>query len=317
MRSHRDPKSILAISPAHLPVALRLLLFLLVLLLVWVPLALPIRAWFGADPNQVSLLTMPLLYLEFVILVRVWDQKVYGQSGTLQRYGLRFNLASAMLLLQGLGVSLLVLGALFGTETALGWVSWQSPVLPVWRLCRDAAAIGLAVGFAEELLFRGWLLDELQRDYAVPKTIWLSAGLFAALHFIKPIPAILATLPQLAGLLLLGLILAWAKYTPGLLPVLQPQKPYGTLALPIGLHAGLVGGYYLINVGQWVDYSDQIPTWVTGIDANPLAGLAGLLGLLVLAIAIRRRTQLPPAVTPTGLPAEDSTETDPFQQGER
>jgi hypothetical protein len=57
----------------------------------------------------------------------------------------------------------------------------------------------------------------------------------------------------------------------------------------MGLHAGLVGGYYIVNVGQLMQYSGQVPEWVTGIDGNPLAGLMGLGFLSLLAIAMKRR----------------------------
>jgi len=35
--------------------------------------------------------------------------------------------------------------------------------------------------------------------------------------------------------------------------------PQESPRLPIGLHSGLVWGYYIINVGQLVEYSGQVP----------------------------------------------------------
>ncbi|RAQ39480.1 CPBP family intramembrane metalloprotease, partial [Arthrospira sp. O9.13F] len=66
------------------------------------------------------------------------------------------------------------------------------------------------------------------------------------------------------------------------------------LALAIGLHGGLVGAYYIINVGELTMNLGKVPPWVTGIDSNPLAGLLGLLGLGAIAIIIR---QLNPSAT--------------------
>ncbi|MEQ8960279.1 MAG: CPBP family intramembrane glutamate endopeptidase, partial [Coleofasciculus sp. C2-GNP5-27] len=85
------------------------------------------------------------------------------------------------------------------------------------------------------------------------------------------------TLPGFPGLVLLGLTLVWAK------------RGQGRLGLPIGLHAGLVWGYYLINVGQLVQYSGQVSPWITGVDGNPIAGVMGLAFLMVLALGIRAR----------------------------
>ena len=79
------------------------------------------------------------------------------------------------------------------------------------------------------------------------------------------------------GLLLLGLTLVWAKRAGG-----------GRLGLPIGLHAGFVWGNYIINVGQLVKYSGQVPDWITGVNRNPLAGVTGLLFLGAIALGMSR-----------------------------
>jgi LPXTG-motif cell wall-anchored protein len=57
----------------------------------------------------------------------------------------------------------------------------------------------------------------------------------------------------------------------------------------MGLHAGLVWGYYILNVGQLVQYSNQVSPWITGVDRNPIAGVMGLLFLGTLAFWMRKR----------------------------
>ena len=76
----------------------------------------------------------------------------------------------------------------------------------------------------------------------------------------------------------LGMALVWARRSPTGLP----GKRLSRLGYPIGLHAGLIWGYYIVNVGGLSEYTGQAPEWVTGIDRNPLAGLLGviLLGLI-------------------------------------
>ena len=135
------------------------------------------------------------------------------------------------------------------------------------------SAIGIAI--AEELLFRGWLLDELQRDYGKLASIYLSAGMFAWGHFFKPIEEIMRTAVTFPALLLLGIALVLAKYRHG-----------DRLGISIGIHAGLVWGYYIVNVGQIIEYTNEVPAWVTGIDGNPIAGIMGLVFLTVLVLAI-------------------------------
>jgi len=95
----------------------------------------------------------------------------------------------------------------------------------------EGLIVALGIGFAEELLFRGWLLDELQRDYRPRVALWVDALIYAALHFIKPLAEILRTLPGFPALLLLGLTFVWAK-----------RSHRSRLGLPIGLHSGLVWG---------------------------------------------------------------------------
>jgi Type II CAAX prenyl endopeptidase Rce1-like len=140
----------------------------------------------------------------------------------------------------------------------------------------------IAVGCAEELLFRGWLLQELDQDYPLPVAMISSSGIFALLHFLKPLDEILNTWTQGLGLVILGMLLVWARRQSG-----------GRLGLAIGLHGGLVWGYYIIRVGQLVRYPGTVPAWVTGINDNPLAGLAGLFLITLLAtiLGLRWRQQ--------------------------
>jgi uncharacterized protein len=259
------------------PAPMRLGIFILGLLLVWLPLAVPIRL-FVPDDNLVTILTMPLLYAEFILLLRFWGKHVHNQSQILEHYGLERTKKNGVDLLRGLAIGLINILILFGIEGLLGWVIWQQPSMFLLRLISEGLIIALAYGFAEELLFRGWLLDELQRDYSPRVVLWATAIIFAVGHFIKPLADIINSLPQFFGLLLLGLLLVWAK-----------RSRRGRLGLSMGIHAGLVGGYYIINVGQLIQYTGAVPEWVTGVNKNPLAGLMGLLFLGVLALWMRKQ----------------------------
>lgn len=251
---------------------MRVGVFLLTLLLLWLPLAIPIYLW-GSNNNLVTILTMGWLFVAFLLLLRFWGGLVYQQTNLLKSYGLLASRRNTLELLKGLDIGLLLTLTLFFVEGQLGWLVWQSSnQLP--RLVLEGLISALAVGFAEELVFRGWLLDELERDYSLKISLWVSSWLYAVLHFIKPWREIIRTFPQFPALLLLGLTFVWAK-----------RGSRGRLGLPIGLHAGLVWGYYIINVGQLVKYSDRVPPWITGIDGNPLAGLMGLMFLLAIAFA--------------------------------
>jgi membrane protease YdiL (CAAX protease family) len=263
---------------ATYPFPLRVIIFLLILLAIWLPLAAPIYL-LVKDSNLATILTMGLLFTEFLFLVPRWGKQVYGQTQLLKSYGLINTRKNGFELLIGLAIGLLLTFSLFAVQGLFGLVAWQnSDNLP--RIIAEGLLSALGVGFAEELVFRGWLLDELQRDYNYKISLWANSLVFALSHFIKPVPAMLGSWPQFPGLLLLGLILVWGK-----------RARRNRLGLSIGLHAGLVWGYYVINIGQLVRYSASVPEWVTGVNGNPLAGAIGLLFLSVFALGMRKMSE--------------------------
>lgn len=265
---------------AQRPAPVRLGCFILCLALLWLPFAIPIYL-LVRDSNLVSILTMVLLYAEFIILVKLWGKYVYQKPQILRDYGLEITRRHGVELLCGLIMGTINILILFGVESVLDWVVWQQPSVFLPQVILAGLIVALGIGFAEELLFRGWLLQELQRDYSPGGAMWVNAFTFAALHFIKPLEAIIHTLPQFPALVLLGLTQVWAKSWRG-----------GRLGLPIGLHGGLVWGYYIINVGGLIKYSGQVPDWMTGVNQNPLQGVMGVLFMSILALWMRGRTHL-------------------------
>ncbi len=274
------------------PAPVRILIFALVLLALWLPFAIPLYQIIP-DPNLVAIVTMVILYGLFLALVRLWGRQVYHQPNLLRRYGLVISRKSGLECLEGFAMGCFSCFILFGTQAWFGWVVWQPATSIFVLIMVEGLLVSLGAALAEELVFRGWLLDELQRDYNAIFARWLNAAIFASLHFIKPLPDIIRTLPQFPGLVLLGVTLIWAKqaghdsstgqYAPSL-----DQAIYGRLSLPIGLHGGLIWSYYLVKVGGLYQYTDRVPAWVTGIDGNPLSGIMGLCFMAVLMLALRQ-----------------------------
>lgn len=225
-----------------------------------------------------------------MLFIPLWGKWLYRDKRVLYTYGLTFTRQTGLELLQGLTIGLLSLLLLFVVQGGLGWLTWQMPASALPQVVLEGLLIGLGTGFAEELVFRGWILDELQRDYSDTVSLWADSSLFAVLHFIKPLPEAIRTFPQFPGLVLLGLALVWAKRSTRRQMRVTGVQHQGRLGLPIGLHAGLVWGYYIINVGHLARYSGQVPEWFTGIDQNPLAGLVGLVFLVLLAAYMRWRS---------------------------
>jgi uncharacterized protein len=264
----------------------RMCSFLLVLVLLWLPgLALIYGGFIAAhqnleDPgtkNLLSILTMGLLAIEFMLFLPWWGRTVYQHPNLYYRYGLVATRENGLLLLKGLAIGSSLALCLFLIQGIFGWLTWRSPSLPIPQLILEGAATALGVGLAEELFFRGWMLDELERDYQPQVSLVADAGLFAILHFLKPIPVMLQSLPQFPGLCLFATVLIIAK-----------RQQRNLLGMSIGLHAGMIWAYYIINVGKMVEYSGRVSDWVTGINGNPLSGLLGLVFLGVLAIALAK-----------------------------
>ncbi|WP_439655347.1 CPBP family intramembrane glutamic endopeptidase [Waterburya agarophytonicola] len=253
---------------SKLKAPIRLLCFLGVLSILWLPLAIPIYLFLGNNANLTSIITMSLLFFELLFLWRLWGKFVYRESKIFTRYGLEKSHRNSRELFKGLAIGFWFCLSLFMVEALLGWISIIPPSTGLIRIVVEGLLSAFGIGLAEELVFRGWLLDELQRDYSQKTCLWVGAIAFALAHFIKPIEAIIRTAVTFPALILLGITLILAKQNHG-----------DRLGICIGIHSGLVWSYYIVNVGELINYSDRVPLWVTGIDNNPIAGVMGLVFL--------------------------------------
>jgi len=222
------------------------------------------RATFAAIPALLAL----LISLPWRV------HQTWGTSQAWQALGLKGNQRDSLhALINGLIKAVLLLGlALIGLTLAKG-LSWEPRLSPLLLL--NGLALALGVGFAEELLFRGWLFGELTLLIGKQRALWLQAGIFSLVHLQFSLP-LLSLIGLLGGLLMLGLALGLQRLSDG-----------GLLWGAIGLHGGLVGGWFLLSQGL-VEVHASAPEWLTGPATNPIGGLLGWLGLALL-IWFRRR----------------------------
>jgi len=222
--------------------------------------------------QQAALAAVPAVFSLFASLpARL--RRAWGSSEPWRNLGVRAPASAvARALLRGLIKALMLLGLVAAGLAVAGQLSWM-PRLTA-PLVLNVLLLGLGVGFAEELLFRGWLMGELTLLLGKQRALWLQAAVFSLVHTRFNLPP-LQLLGLLAGLLLLGLALG-----------LQRRADGGLLWGAIGLHGGLVGGWFLLVQGL-VQVNTTAPSWLIG-PANPIGGLLGWLGLGLLVLVRRR-----------------------------
>lgn len=272
------------------PAPIRIILFLLTLLLLWLPIAAPMYLIWG---EAVGVALTILLYCGFLGLIWFWGRKIAKYAHPYRYYGLSFTLQNGRDFLFGLGIGCVTLIIFFSLQVSLGWltlqiVTWQHPLparllplLGVYFVDWQGAIVpgfltSAGVAFAEEMLFRGWVLSELERDYSKKTALIGCSLLFAGLHFIKPLNVILETWSQFVGLVILSVALVLAR-----------RRCDGRLGVAIGLHGGLVWCYYIVNTTHLLKPTGAVPEWVTGISGNPIAGVMGIIFLSAIAIGFR------------------------------
>ena len=190
-----------------------------------------------------------------------------------------------------------VMGTLFllaagAIAVLLGFFQWQHKSLT--SLIPGALTTAAVVAVLEEVIFRGIILGIFLRTFRPSVAIFLVAGLFAALHFIRPPEGVMVANPesalagfafleftaqrlldghlilqQFAPLLLVGILLGTTRYLTS------------SLWLPIGLHAGWVFAFTLF--GDLTQAVGERPQWMSLIIGENLA--QGLLPLTTLGVS--------------------------------
>lgn len=236
----------------------------------WLPLAIGCAIaidWRPPHPLKTEQ-KLPLLVSLYLIAPLVLWQASRVVEASFSDYGLTWNLRLLSSLTIGFGLGVFSLVVLFAIQTALGWVTWQmqdgqrlaTVLLPTLFLV-------ICISGIEELVFRGFVLTQLQQDFAPVIAAAISSAIFALLHLVWEQRE---TMPQLPGLWLMGMVLVLARWVDG-----------GSLGLAWGLHTGWVWAIASLDTLQMINYTGTCSEWVTGKYGKPLAGVAGILFLLV------------------------------------
>ena len=238
----------------------------------------------GLPADQVSLTGTLLSFVLFLLVMPRWATLRWSEPRPWRRLGLiarkpRARNDQVISLGIGLLMSIALIGLIVSLLVFTGNGSWRGNL--EIKAILNCLLLALGVGFAEELIFRAWLWEELTRMLGSRGGLLGQAALFSLVHTRFNL-GVGPMLGLLTGLFLLGLILALLR--------LHDQ---GSLWGCIGLHGGLVGGWFLAHQNLLM-IDPNAPMWLVGPggqNANPLGGMVAILSLTAIGRLLIQTTK--------------------------
>ena len=243
----------------------------------------------GLPADQVSLTGTVLSFMLFLLVMPRWVAVRWSAEQPWTALGIcqakpNEQPALAAALFKGLLIAAGLLTVITSVVLIAGSGDWRGEVDGTHLA--NAVLLCLGVGFAEELIFRSWLWAELDQMMGSRRGALAQASIFSLVHTRFNL-GMGAMSGLLVGLFLLGMVLAR-----------QRQADRGSLWGCIGLHGGLVAGWFLLQNGL-LQLSPDAPSWLVGPGGNtpnPLGGVVGLISLLILLLI--QRTAVAKAARP-------------------
>jgi uncharacterized protein len=254
---------------------LKISFFLLAWIVSWLPLAIPlsykINYKFPQVPtvNQKLILLFSLYPFALIIMALIIREEDLLWSSI----GWQWHGKGWLFFLWGIILAIASLIVIFTLEVAIGLITWHwNNSRKLLRLIIPVFCLGLGISLVEELIFRGFLINELVKDFPLWVSAIASSLIFALLHLIWERQQ---TIPQLPGLWLMGMVLVLARIVTG-----------GNLGLAWGLHTGWIFGLTCIDSAELITYKQESNQWLIGIHQQPLAGIFGIAGLLLTGVVL-------------------------------
>lgn len=213
----------------------------------------------------------PSLIAFFAITASVFLARRWLDQRSIRSLGLAWRSEALRDLVFGIALSGTLMGLIFLTEWGFGWLHFEGFA---WQTSSSVEVLGgltpplltfLFVGWYEELLSRGYHLQNLATGLNVPLAVLLSSGLFALGHLSNPHASWVSTLGILAAGYFLAYGYLWSKQ----------------LWLPIGLHIGWntfegpIFGFPVSGLETFslIKHQQTGPLLLTGGAFGPEAGL--------------------------------------------
>lgn len=243
-----------------------------------------------AEPVSIELLGLSSVGGAIGITLATVIARRWLDRRSFRSLGLQLDRSAAADLTIGFLIPAVQMGLVFLIELALGWSRWEGWAWEAEppRLVLGGLALSLAtfvlVGYQEELLSRGYQLQNLIEAAGLRWAVGISSAIFALLHLGNPGAGLSSTL----GLVAAGLFLAYGYLRTG------------RLWLSIGLHVGwnffegTVFGFPVsgLDLFRLMRHTVDGPAWATGGGFGPEAGAVILpayaLGLLLIRLYTAR-----------------------------
>ena len=234
------------------------------------------------EKENLSLIGTILTFLFFIFLLPYWFYIRRNISSTWLLLGITKHkfLKNFVNFFQGILFSLVLIILILVPLLQKNYISWIGEFSP--SILLNSIVLGLGVGFAEEIIFRGWLLEELKFEYGIKISIALQAIVFSFVHNLSN--EIFWDIIRLRlGFILLGIFLSLVRI-----------RDKGSLWNCIGIHGGLVGIWFFINHGL-IKFKENTPSFLAGPFTqnipNPIGSFSAILILLLLCIVYTIKTK--------------------------
>ena len=247
------------------------LVFIPILYIIGWLLSLPLLL-LNFEKENLSLIGTIFTLILFIFSMPSWFNIRWEIRNTWKILGLnKKNLLENILhFSQGIFLSLILIILILIPILNENYIIWLGGLSS--KIIINGMLLTFGVGFAEELIFRAWLLEELKLQFGIKIALISQAIVFSIAHIQSGI-SFWDVSGTLIGLFLLAILCSIIRF-----------KDAGSLWGAIGLHGGLVGIWFILNNGL-IEISNEAPIWLVGNDSkNPLGSLYGITLLTISSI---------------------------------